>query len=72
MSQNEKSLSLCSVILNEVKNLYVSANAYQILRNAQTDNMTEENHIDTPSYNLILSEIRIIILPPTERKETKQ
>ena len=50
MCQNVKTLSLCSVILNEVKNLNTSTTAFQILRDAQDDNLIGMFHFDTLSF----------------------
>ena len=47
---NVKLPSLCRVILNVVKNLTTSTIAFQILRDAQDDNMIGTNHYDTPPY----------------------
>ena len=46
---NVKLLPLYRVILNVVKNLKTSTSAFQILRDAQDDNMIGEVHFDTPS-----------------------
>ena len=46
--QNVEPLSVCHVILNEVKNLNTSTNAFQILRDAQDDNLIGRIHYDTP------------------------
>ena len=43
MCHNVKLLSLCRIILSEVKNLNTSAIAFQILRDAQNDNMIEKS-----------------------------
>ena len=61
--QNTKSLSLCSVILNEVKNLKTSTSAFRILRFAQGDNLIEEIYFDTPTFKYLLksSSISLII-----------
>ena len=47
--RNAKSLSLRCVIQNEVMNLETAVNAFQILCDAQDDNMTEQILYDTPS-----------------------
>ena len=43
-------LSFCRVILNEVKNLKTSTNAFQILRNAQDDTMIVNFYYDTRPF----------------------
>ena len=49
---NTHPLSFCLVILNEVKNLKISTNAFQILCVAQDDTMIVNFYFDTPSSNL--------------------
>ena len=46
---NVKLLPLYRVILNVVKNLKTSTSAFQILRDAQDDNMVGTIDYDTPS-----------------------
>ena len=48
--QNVEPLSVCHVILNEVKNLNTSTSAFQILRDAQDDNLLGKFHFDTPTH----------------------
>ena len=47
--RNAKLQSLCRVILNEVKNLITSTNAFQVLRDAQDNNKIGIIHLDTLS-----------------------
>ena len=57
-------ISYQHVILNVVKNLNTSTSAFQILRDAQDDNLVGEIHLDTP----ILSFLITILLQPLQVK----
>ena len=57
-------ISYQHVILNVVKNLDTSTSAFQILRDAQDDNLVGEIHLDTPLLSFLIT----ILLQPLQVK----
>ena len=57
-------ISYQHVILNVVKNLNTSTSAFQILRDAQDDNLVGEIHLDTPLLSFLIT----ILLQPLQVK----
>ena len=57
-------ISYQHVILNVVKNLNTSTSAFQILRDAQDDNLVGEIHLDTPLLSFLIT----ILLQPLQIK----
>ena len=57
-------ISYQHVILNVVKNLNTSTSAFQILRDAQDDNLVGKIHLDTPLLSFLIT----ILLQPLQIK----